>query len=67
MLLSTMPMLAVSCSRKCQVGGGESAQRGQFDHRLDAILKEHWQHDDVARYGFEQAGADRDGVLRQVA
>ena len=53
--------------QKRQVRGGEGAQRGQLDHRLDAVFKEHGQHDHISRDGLEQTGADRDGVLRQVA
>ena len=52
--------------QKRQVRGGEGAQRSQLDDRLHLIFKEHRQHDDVARHGLEQAGADRDGVLRQI-
>ena len=42
-----------------QMRGGEGAQRGQFDDRLDAIFEEHRQHDHVARNRFEQARANR--------
>ena len=43
-----------------QVRSGESAQRGQLDHRLNAVFEQHRQHDDVSRSGFEQARADGD-------
>jgi hypothetical protein len=49
-----------------QVRGGEGAQRGQLDHRLDLILKQHWQHNNIAWHGLEQSRTDRHGVRRQV-
>ena len=47
-----------------QVRGGEGAQRGQLDHRLDLILEEHRQHDDVARNGLEQARSESEPCSR---
>ena len=49
-----------------QLGGSEGAQRCQFDHRLYPIFKQNGQHDHISRYGLEQAGADGDGVRRQI-
>ena len=48
MLLSTMPMLAVSCSRKARCEAVKLFERGQLDHGLHAIFEEHRQHDHVA-------------------
>ena len=46
-----------------QMRSGEGAQRGQLDDCLHPILKEHRQHDHVARNSLEQSGADGDRVL----
>ena len=40
MLLSTMPMPAVSCSRKDELQGGELVERGELDDRLDLALEQ---------------------------
>ena len=49
-----------------EVRGGEGVEAGELDDGLDAIFEEHRQHDDVARDGLEEAGADRDGVRRKI-
>ena len=46
---------------------GELAERGQLDDRLDLVLEQHRQHDDVARNGLEQRRSDRNRVRRHVA
>ena len=38
---------------------GEGGHRGELDHRLDLVLEQHRQHDDVARHDLEQRRADR--------
>ncbi len=40
---------------ECQMRSREVAERGQFDHRLDAVFKQHGQHNHVPRNCFEQS------------
>ena len=42
------------------------ADRGKLDHRLDLVLEQHRQHDDVLRHDLEQRRADRHRVRRHV-
>ena len=42
---------------KREVRGREPIQRGEFDDRLNAILKEHREYNHVPRLCFEQPGA----------
>ena len=58
MLLSTIPMLSVNCSRKARCGAVKVAQRREFDDCFETALEKHWKDDHAARKGVEQAGAD---------
>ena len=49
MLLRTIPMLAVSCSRNARCEAVKALNEASSMHRLYPILEEHRQHDDVAR------------------
>ena len=57
-VLSTMPMLPVSCSRNARCDAVNSRQRGQLDHRLDLVFEQHRQHDHAARHRADQARLD---------
>ena len=61
--LSTIPIDVVSCSRNIVCRVGELVNRSEFDYRLDLILKQHGQHNVIARLHFEQRGADRNGSI----
>jgi hypothetical protein len=65
-VLSTMPMLSVSWSRKARWISLKRSKRGQLDHGLDLALEQHRQHDDVARRRLAQARADLDVVVGHV-
>jgi hypothetical protein len=62
MELSTMPMNAGELLEEGHIAGGEFAQRGQFDDRLDLAFEQHRQHDDVARRA-SNSPSDRDITL----
>jgi hypothetical protein len=49
-----------------QVQRGEMAERGELDDRLDLLLEEHGEHDEVPGPGLDQAGADGDELRRQL-
>ena len=44
--------------------GREGRDRGELDDRLDLVLEQHRQHDDVLRHHLEQRRADRHRVRR---
>ena len=56
---STMPMPAVSCSRKEICRSVNEANRSQLDHCLHLAFVQHRQHDHIVRRRPEQAGTDR--------
>ena len=48
------------------MGSSKVAQGGEFDNRLHVIFEQHRQHHHIPRNRFEQAGANRNGLRRQV-
>ena len=61
-----MPMRRSELLEERQLRCGESAQAGEFDDRLDAVFKQHRQHDHVLGHCLEKTGANRRGLLGQV-
>jgi hypothetical protein len=39
--------------QECEMRGGKCVQRSQLDDGLDAVFKQHWKHDDIARNRLE--------------
>ena len=50
-----------------ELQGREGRDRGELDHRLDLVLEQDRQHDDVARQHLEERRADRHRVRRHLA
>src|SRR6185437_6810245 len=50
-----------------EVRRGERAERSKLDDGFHAALEEHRKHDDIARDGFEQTGANGNAVERQIS
>ena len=59
-------MLSVSCSRKAICKVGKWRRRGKLNHSLDLIFEKNRQHDNIVRHDFEQCGADRNSVARNI-
>ena len=49
-----------------ELQGGEGAERGELDHRLDLALEQHRQHDDVRGAALNSAEPIGDGIGRHV-
>ena len=65
MLFKTMPMLAVSCSRKARCVGRNSLQRCDADDGLHLRLEDHREDDQVLRQSLEEDRSDRRGAARE--
>ena len=63
-MLSTTPMLSVSCSRNSWWICAERLERRELDHRPHVVLEEDRQHDDVERRRLAEARRDLDVVVR---